>query len=181
MAAYVLCSKNSAMCQEAVAGLPADYQNQLTLHYVEDPIPANFPLMLQNTAKARKLEIEEKPDRYHPPTVVFHDTRTNEFIKHEGAKALMFLHQYKTTRQTNKLNQINARVQLKGESVNANRDNVQRIMDVMDENSTQPTSGDLKEHDIRQVIISNTNLQLKKLYNRIHNEEFKKQPEHGGI
>jgi hypothetical protein len=89
----------------------------------------------------------------------------------------MFLHQYKMTRQTNKLNQINSAVKLKGESVNTNRDNVQRIMDVMDENSTQPTSGDANEHDIRQVIISNTNLQLKKLYNRIHNEEFKKQSE----
>jgi len=169
------------MCQETIASLPTDFETQLTLHYVEDPIPPHFPLMLQNTAKARKLEIEEKPERYHPPTVVFHDTRKNEFIKHEGAKALMFLHQYKTTRQTNKLNQINAGVKLKGESVNSNHDNVQRIMDIIEEKSTQPTSGNLQENDIRQVIISNTNLQLKKLYNRIHNEEFKKQPDHGHL
>jgi hypothetical protein len=181
MAAYVICSKNSAMCQEAVAALPTDYQNQLTLHYVEDPVPPNFPLMLQNTVKARKMEIEEKPDRYYPPTVVFHDTRKNEFIKHEGAKALMFLHQYKTTRQANNLNQIQSGVKLKGEAVDTKRDNVQRIMDVLDEKSSQPTTGNLKEHDIRQVIISNTNLQLKKLYNRIHNEEFKKQPDHGNF
>ena len=52
-------------------------------------------------------------------------------------------------------------------------------MNLMEEKSIQPKLGNLKEHDIRQVIISNTNMHLKKMYNRIHNEEFKKQPEHG--
>lgn len=179
MSAYVICSKESAMCQEAVASLPPDFQHQLTLHYVEDPIPPNFPLILQNTAKARKLEIESKPDRYHAPTVVFHDTRTNEFIKHEGAKALMFLHQYKTTKQNVALQNINKQVKSHGEAVESKGNNVARIMNLIEEKSTQPELGDLKEHDIRQVIISNTNLQLKKMYNRIHNQEFKKQPEHG--
>ena len=179
MAAYLICSKDSAMCQEAVAALPPDFHQQLILHYVEDPIPASFPLMLQNTSKARKLEIESKPDRYHAPTVVFHDTRTNEFIKHEGAKALMFLHQYKTTKQNANLQNVQKQVKLQGDAVETKGNNVARIMNLMEEKSTQPKLGNLNEHDIRNVIISNTNLQLKKMYNRIHNEEFKKQPEHG--
>jgi hypothetical protein len=179
MATYLICSKDSAMCQEAVASLPPDFDHQLTLHYVEDPIPPNFPLSLQNTAKARKLEIESKPDRYHAPTVVFHDTATNEFIKHEGAKALMFLHQYKTTKQNVRLQNVNKQVKSQSDALESKGNNVARIMNLMEEKSIQPKLGNLKEHDIRQVIISNTNMHLKKMYNRIHNEEFKKQPEHG--
>jgi hypothetical protein len=168
MTSYILCNK-SDMCKEILDTLPNTYNEHFSTlwteeHYEdedEDNRPTLHPTVSQ-AVRSRAKRIQEKPDGYHPPSVMFYDSATDKYIHHEGSKAVQFLHNYVQAHHTNRINRQQQHVNTHSPKLSHSNNNLQKILDI----TTQTKS--MISPELKNIIQSNTKQQLQYLYSSIH-------------
>ena len=168
MTSYLLCNK-SDMCKEILDTLPETYNDHFTTlwteeHYEDDDNPTHATLhpTVSRAFKAKAKRIQEKPDGYHPPSIMFYDSYTGNYIHHEGSKAIQFLHTYVQDNNKNRINRQQQHVNTHSPKLSHSNTNLQKILDITTQvkNTISP--------ELKDLIQSNTNKQLQYLYSSIH-------------
>jgi len=155
------------MCKEILDTLPEAYQSHFTTlwteeHYSDHPPHTTLHPTVSLALKTKYNRIQEKPDDYQPPSVMFFDPQTQSYVHHEGTKAIQFLHTYVQDHHTNKLASQQHHVGTHSPVLKQSSDNLKKILDI----TTHQKSTISQE--LKQLIQTNTKSQLQNLYSSIH-------------
>jgi len=190
MSTYLILHKESDICRDTFTNLPHNHNDDnINLLWVEDAdekVTQQLPLEVhsilkhkQDIKKLRSLskvenDIELTSDT--SPIVMFYDNKTQSYIKHQGSRALMFMHNYTKNKQIQKINHTkNVSIENAVNISNA-LPNIQKLVDLQ---INHPVTSQQKQESIHSIIKQSAELQLQKIYQTLHSEHKPFVNEHG--
>ena len=176
---HIICHRND-MCQELINDLPETHTNHFTIHWVDNtPLETVHP-HIHKTIMTKRTDEQTNPDKKHGPAVMFYDEASESYIQHTGVKAIQFLHNYKMSDVTNKMNKRKSNAGLQSKSVHQNSKNINAILNIHNNHIpkiTQSLHDSLHKinHEIKYPISSSltnnindiTRLELQRLYSKM--------------
>jgi hypothetical protein len=160
MKTYLLYHENSEICESALRYLPKDHHLNMDVVCV-DHINHSLPNHLKGVMQSKRNTKETKS-----PTVMYFDPSTQSHIRYDGIKALTFLHQYKTTSQANQLRYKTNQMMESTNSVVQEAKHLEKVLEI--DNNNKATEFE-KKSSLLDSFKSIHQIQLQKLYNKIHN------------
>ena len=166
MTSYLLCNRSS-MCQEIMDTLPDTHHEHFTKlnteeHYADHPIHSTLHPTVSKTLRNKFDRIQSNPDGDHPPSVLFYDSDSKDYVHHEGTKAIQFLHTYVHSHHTNRMNRHQQHVDTHPPKLHHSHANLKSILNI-----AVPHESKISD-SLRQTITANTKSQLQHLYSTIH-------------
>ena len=146
---YLLCSRDSAQCQEALQALlnTVDISPQLEILWMEDNPKDNHHHSLSNILQSKRGQKETK--NMILPSVAFYNKEKSEYVHHDGVNYLMFIHNFIRDKNQIKMNQHVKRVSTHAPKIQASQSNMHKILEQVETHKNSLPVGHANEQ-IRQ-------------------------------
>ena len=158
---YLLCH-DSPICHDMLSILPPTYDDHMSLLWVEEEAHTVLHPHVHSVLHEKKKHTGTRENSTLGPTVMFHDETTGTYIRHEGMKAIQFLHNYTLHQQKNRLEKHKANAVAHIPLIQHGNRNVDRILDIhtMIKQTAGPSS-------IKEIIKSTAKVELQKMYSTL--------------
>ena len=159
---FLLLHKDSDACQDALKHMPDKYDDHFDLLFAEDePHPSLHPTV------ALALHTRKSQPKSSAPTVMFFDPHSKAYVKHEGIKSLMFLHNYRQDRHFMDLTHHHQTVKTHADSAMHKIHAANKIQETVKVNLPDP-------QDIKQEILEATRIHMRRWAHKLHNDGMKR-------
>jgi hypothetical protein len=177
---YFIFHRDDPISQQSVENLPSDYNRNVNIHYVGDDIADHVPQSVSTTIRLKQLNSlnsnAPNTNSNNSPSVLFYDHKTQNYIHHEGTKAIQFIHNFSSQKKDLQLKQQSRVFQQNSEKMQSNHSNLKKVLEMAVKKEKIKTHA---EPMFRTLVESNTKLQLSKIYTKLHNQIHRTAPEHG--
>jgi len=179
---YLICSRDSAQCQEALEALKntVDIHPQLEILWMEDNPKSTHHPTLMTIVESKRKQTEVK--KIIVPSVAFFHHDTNQYIHHEGSQYLMFIHNFIRDKKHIHMQQHKKKVDAHPSQIKSAHSNLQKMFDHTEQHQNSKPIGHAKQqvqehHDHTQTYKNNdfiTNLrnmahfQANKLFEKLN-------------
>ena len=195
---YVIVHRESEISRDVVQRLPENHQETINVVWVEETnegihsqLPHQVSRMVRERQQSQRIRMQERanasgalgapaipsPAQSHTaPVVMFYDKNIQSYMKHEGLRALMFLHTYKTDVHKHQLKAAQSESISHATNIQKTANSVQHALDKAE---AHPATDREKKESIHAVIKSNAELQLQRIYQKMHMQHKPYVKDHG--